>query len=226
MTKKSITTSKAMLTFYMSPMGTKALISTAGIFGLSILFMGCPKECTSPERAYQAVHQIMSHDSVSIGDTLWLISEMDCNDMYNYVTSQSENFCGSTFSFTLVLQNYQSSDTIFIHKGAVDLFKIVNSKGRIWNSKDIPSPHAVNQVEFETQGDKYLLEVGLIPQQQGYYTIGLGNGGSFGKQHCDRSSLRNTIKDNSSDVELLSQVLNNRDLTNEDISNIFCFEVY
>ena len=71
-----------------------------------------------------------------------------------------------------------------------------------------------------------MLIVGVIPQQKGIFTMGLGNGGSIGSKHCDRSSLSNTIIENPSDVQLLSQVLNDRDLSNEDISNIFCFKVH
>lgn len=188
--------------------------------------MGCPKECVSPDRSFQAIHRIVCPDSINVGDTIWILSEMDCNDMYNYVTGQSEIFCDANFSFTMVLQNFVRSETRYNHIGAVDLFNIVNTSGRIWNSKDIPSPHAVNQVEFGIQGHKYLLEVGVIPLKQGYFTIGLGNGGSIGSKHCDRSSLSNTIIENPSNVQLLSQVLNDRDLSNEDISNIFCFEVH
>jgi hypothetical protein len=207
-------------------MDTKLLTYSIALLCCSILFLGCPKECVSPERAYQAIHQILYSDSISVGDTIWLKSEMDCKDMHNYVTSTTDHFCGANFSFTLGMIKYNIVESKYAANGAVDDFKTINIIGRIWNSKDIPSPHAVNQVEFETQGDKYLLEVGIIPQKKGYYTIGLGNGGSFGKQHCVRSVLSNKIEPNYSNMDLFIKVNNNRDFTGEDLSSFFCFEVH
>jgi hypothetical protein len=195
------------------------------LFGCSMIFMGCPKECISPERAYQAVHQIMSHDSVSIGDTLWLKSEMDCKAMYNHITSNSDTFCGEKFSFTLGMVKYENPDSNYIATGAVEDFSYVNDQGRIWNSKDIPSPETVNQVEFEMEGDKYVLRVGIIPLKRGYYTIAVGNGGSFEGRHCDRAKLSNKIDPNFSNMDLFIKVNNNRDFTGEDLSSFFCFEV-
>jgi hypothetical protein len=207
-------------------MASKFYIHTIVALGCSLVFMGCPKECVSPERSYQATHKIVCPDKIHVGDTIWILSEMDCNDMYNYVTSTTDHFCGANFSFTLGIVKYNIVESKYTSNGAVDDFKTINKIGRIWNSKDIPSPHAVNQVEFATQGDKYLLEVGLIPQQHGYFTIGLGNGGSFGRQHCDRSALSNKIEPNFSNMDLFIKVNNNRDFTGEDLSSIFCFEVH
>ena len=207
-------------------MVTKDIFCIIILLGCSILLMGCPKECVSPGRSYQATHRLKCPDSIHVGDTIWILSEMDCNDMYNYVTAQSESFCNANFSFTMVLQNFVWSETRYNHIGAVDLFTIVNTSGRIWNSKDIPSPHAVNQVEFGKQGDKYLLIVGVIPQQKGIFTMGLGNGSSIGSKHCDRSSLTNKIYPNASNEELLFLISNGRERTFEEKSRIFCFEVY
>lgn len=207
-------------------MDTKILKYSIFLLGCSLVFMGCPRECVSPERAYQAIHQILFSDSISVGDTIWLKSEMDCKAMQNYVTSTTDHFCGANFSFTLGMIKYTIVESKYTANGAVDDFKIINIKGRIWNSKDIPSPDAVNQVEFEAQDDKYLLEVGIIPQKQGYFTIGLGNGGSYDGRHCDRATLSNIIEPNFSNMELFIKVNNNRDITGEDLSSFFCFEVH
>jgi hypothetical protein len=215
-----------MSIFYSSRMASKFYVHTIVALGCSLVFIGCPKECVSPERAYQANHQILISDSISVGDTIWLKSEMDCKNMYNYVTSTTDHFCGANFSFTLGMIKYTIVESKYTAIGAVDDFKTINIIGRIWNSKEIPSPHAVNQVEFEAQGDKYLLEVGIVPQKQGYFTIGLGNGGSFGGRHCDRAALSNKIEPNISNMELFIKVNNNRDFTGEDLSSIFCFEVH
>lgn len=212
-------------TSYFNLMDIKLKIYSFVIVGISLIFIGCPKECVSPERSYIAEFNIeKKSETLKVGDTLWISSVMDCNSMFNYVTSSMDQFCEQTFSNTLYLN--QMVDSLQpLTSPAVKEFDYSAIHGRIYNDKNVPSPDRVNQLEFSRVENKYLLQVGLICKTAGTFYISISPGGSFENNQCDRSSLDIHITNSNRSFEIYEAYITPRIMTDYEKKYFYVFEV-
>jgi len=212
---------------YFNLMDTNIKVSGTFLVCLTILFLctGCPwKECTSPDRAYGAEHTIFHKNKIKVGDTIWIESMIDCNKMLNLITNTEDVFCGQDFSFNLGISKLIDSirpTTI----GSLNDFNFIKESGNIYWDSTIPGKDYFMQVEFEKKSNSYQLKIGLAPKEKGRYLVTTSPGGSFGKDHCDRSSLDNIIVNEDRGHEIYIEYRSPQELTERDLRNIFCFEV-
>jgi hypothetical protein len=216
-----------MWIYYFNPTTTNfmRLLATVLILCCVLIFLGCPwKECTSPERAYMAHFNITHPDTIKVGDTIWIESIMDCKNMYNSITGSTDEFCNQMFSNNLFV-NYMVDSLKPMTAPAIHMFDYVATYGRIYNDRSIPQPDRVNQLEFGNQNDLYKLKFGLLCKNSGNYYIVIGNGGSFGKDYCDRSSLSTQITNSNRKIEIYEQYIAPRPMTEVEKERFFVFEV-
>ena len=152
---------------------------------------------------------------------------MDCNEMLNRITYTEDIFCGQDFSFTLNVTNIQMDniDSTWTGTDAVSDFDFVNKKGRVYNDSSIPAPQTINQVQFGYKNNYYRLNFGIVCKKSGWFYVRLGFGGSFGKDHCDRSFLDNIILNEERGQDVYITFRSPHEITERDLRNIFCFEV-
>lgn len=196
------------------------------IISMAIVIYGCPPgECVSPNRSYLAQHSFEVKNSIFVGDTIWFNSSMDCEQMFNQITSSFEQFCGHTFSFTLGLTHFEGNTSEGNFGPALDRFEFITIQGKIYNDRNIPSPDHFNQVQFEQINNFYKLQFGLVCQEKGNYIFSLRPGGASNAKHCDRASLDNIITNEERGQDMYIAFRHPQEVTDHDLRNIYCFEV-
>ena len=193
---------------------------------LILIFWGCPwKECISPDRLYLAQFTFVHNEHLQVGDTIWVNSVMDCNSMGNLLTSTTDSYCNQVFSFPLGVVKFTINDTIKESEGAISAFEFVQIKGTVYNDTNIPSPHIVNQVEFDFQNNKYELLFGVICKYPGSYYLALSNGGAIGNNHCNNAKLTNEILNTDRGQDLFIEFRSPIEVTQRELDHIYCFIV-
>lgn len=190
------------------------------------IFVGCPwKECISPDRSYLAKYTFVHNDSLQVGDTIWVSAEMICDSMFNLLISATESYCEQDFSFPLGVVKITINNENKESEGAISSFEFVQKKGRVYNDPNIPSPHIVNQVEFDFEDNKYELFFGEICKHQGKFYLALSNGGSFGNDKCDNATLINEILNEERGQDLFTEFRSPIEVTQRELDHIYCFIV-
>ena len=151
-------------------MVTKHIFCIIILLGCSLIFMGCPKECVSPDRAYIAHFNITHEDIIKVGDTIWIESMMDCKNMFNYISQSNEEFCNQVFSCNLFV-NYMVDSLKPMTAPAIHMFDYLAEFGRVYNDRSIPQPDRVNQLEFDNLNEMYKLKFGLVCKNSGRFYI-------------------------------------------------------
>jgi hypothetical protein len=208
-------------------MAGKVLIRIPCVILVAIMVSACPwKECTSADRAYLAEHLISHPETINVGDTIWVTSQMDCEMLENLITNTLDHYCESKFSFPMNVVQFEPDSSNKPGRGAVHDFDFINIHGRVYNARDIPAPDFVNQVEFNLVSKQYKLHFGMVCKIPGIYFIALSPGGAFGKDHCDRAGLDNIILNPERGQEMYIQYRHPHEVTERDLRNRFCFEVH
>jgi hypothetical protein len=206
-------------------MDTKMEFRLFLICSICFFCWGCPhKECIGTDKLYQFAIEIIHVDQIKVGDTVWVKSEIDCRKMLNLNTSTLDEFCNSIFTGTinqsLVVDSIPQHST-----GATDKFEIINIQGSVYNNRDIPSPDRVNQLKFESTGDKYTLHFGLICMQEGKFVLGFPGGISIEKDYCERAKLIFIVKNENKNLWILEELIAPQIVEEHVRNRTYCFEV-
>lgn len=205
-------------------MDTKPILCTVLLSILTLVFLGCPKECVTPERSYVAEFTIDHQKSYIVGDTIWFYSEMDCTNMYNSFTNTYDKFCGQTFNSTIFLGQMVDSLRPLAGPG-LESFDFVVITGDVYNDSNVPSSDRVNQMRYAQKGNSYIIHFGLVCKNTGSFIVGLPKGGSFGSDHCDRSSLDIKILNENRNLRLYEDYIYPNFDSEYGMRNFYVFEV-
>ena len=196
------------------------------LFLIIFIWGGCPcKECISPDRSYLAQFTFDHRDNLQVGDTIWVSAAMDCNAMFNLLTSETESYCNRDFTFPLGVVKFTINDSIKESEGAISDFEFIQIKGKVYNDPNIPSPHVVNQVEFAFKDYKYEVLFGVICKNPGNYYLALSNGGAFGKDQCDNTILINEITNPERGQDLFTEFRSPISVTQRELDHIYSFTI-
>lgn len=169
------------------------------LFTLVALTMtGCPEPlCLNPNPTYSfnvPAHFTPEQDSIRVGDTLYLVSEFP-STMIPVGGQEAVVYTNSTgISNTLgVLELTPNKNTL----DAVYSFDYFNVDGMIYNSKEIPTPDRVQQLQYKEVGEKYILKIGIIPKKSGVFSLIIGSGLSNGRNtgdKCTKATFATVLK--------------------------------
>ena len=132
------------------------------------LLTGCHKPCTLPNYDF-SVSDFFSpeKDSVTVGDTLWLISNIS-NVQVDINSGAQVDFSGAeNLGFNLVVSDISKFRS---QRGAVDSFDYTKRHGDIYTHPS-SNPQGIKQLSFEKTMASYMLEVGLIAKKKGSYLL-------------------------------------------------------
>ncbi|MCP2045348.1 hypothetical protein [Pontibacter sp. HSC-36F09] len=198
-------------------------------FVAALTLTGCPDPpCFNPDPSYTfaiTTHFTPKQDSIQVGDTLYLVSEFP-STMVPVGGQEPVDYSNSTGIHSLVNIRELISGTNKI-VGVVSNFDYFSVDGRIYNSKEIPSPERVQQLLYAEKAGEYVLKVGLIPKKKGIYSLVIGYGISNGKtagDKCTRAAFDITVTNTDPHMYYLEPFIND---PNVDIPNIhYLFKVY
>jgi hypothetical protein len=203
------------------------ILFTSLLLCSALLFLGCPwKECTSPDRAYAAEYQLAYPETIQVGDTIWVTSQMNCERLENLITNTLDHYCNNTFSFPMRVVQFEPDSSNKPGRGAVHDFDFINIHGRVYNDRSIPAPDFVNQVEFGLVSKEYKLHFGMVCKIPGVFFIALSPGGAFGKDYCDRAGLDNSIQNEERGQDMYIRYRYPHEVTERDLKDLFCFKVH
>ncbi|MBS1573942.1 MAG: hypothetical protein JST09_01460 [Bacteroidetes bacterium] len=175
-----------------------------------------------------AIHSRFSpdNDSISVGDTIYLISSTSkkLTDVYsgNQIEYNGADNLGSTLSIgELRINSTIPTDAVFD-------FEYFSENGRIYNDRSVSSPDGVQQITYQETETEYKIKIGIIPKKKGIYAMGLGDGlsikrkGAFG---CQRASFAISITDTEQHFYYYQNWRPGYTLTETDMKRLYCFKV-
>jgi len=135
-------------------------------------------------------------DSIPVGDTLYFLSTTSVRfknsgngQIIDY--SNADNFGSAIGAIELSKPN--------IEIGAVDDFKWIILKGKVYTDSSVPSPDQVKQAIFAQDNGLYIISVAIIPLKTGLYSFSTDDLPDVVK-NCDRAAI--TMKITNTDNHL------------------------
>jgi len=166
---------------------------------LCLALGGCPDPgCldTDPKYAFNITGAFTpDNDSVALGDTVYFVSAfpstltpVGTQDPVDYTNASK---IGNVITVIEYLPNYQ-------RRWAAYDFDYIALKGEAFNSKEVPTPEGAEQIRYEEIGNKYEMNIAIVPKKKGNYIFLIGGAYSDsrkikGKDRCDRASFNLTI---------------------------------
>lgn len=188
---------------------------------------GCPKPCIEAEYSFAIQSQITPDmDSVSIGDTIYLISSTPTT-MKELSTGMEVDYSGATIGSNLSIAEALNGTNV--PRDAVFDFDYVSIKGGVYNDRNIPRPDGVQQLKYEEINGRYELKIGIIPKKRGLYAFGVGNGFSTGrnkKNVCEKASFSISLNNTDQHLYLYREIDPSHQFTDFESKRIYYFKVY
>jgi hypothetical protein len=176
----------------------KKLLLYSSILAACLTLTGCPTPiCLNPNPTYSfevTAHFTPENDSIRVGDTLYLVSEFP-STMIPVGGTQPVDYSKSTgISNSLGIRRLEPNRVL---SDAVFDFDFISIDGEIKNVRNIPRPDGFQQITYAEESGKYKLKVGIIPQNTGVYSLGIGfsgisNGRKSGDK-CTKASFPTTV---------------------------------
>ncbi|MDX2306401.1 MAG: hypothetical protein NW226_26565 [Microscillaceae bacterium] len=191
-------------------MGTKITVKlTLLSLGLLFLMTSCPDSCLDISYNFEVTSYFTPEiDSISLGDTLYLISEFP-TDLEDVLTSSLIDYSnaktiGGILGVSELIPNDSKTPT-----GAVSQFKYIAINGKIFNDKTVPSPEVFQQLSYEETSSTYRLKIGLIPTKKGVYFLTNGDALSRGRKesNCESASFSMQVSNQDQNLYLLEDFL-------------------
>lgn len=194
---------------------------------LPLTLSGCPSPCINNLPLYNfpaEAHFSPGHDSIQVGDTLYLISEIPKNlkpiGSPDFVDYSNANIRGSLSVIELEPKSQFGRDAVFD-------FDYKSANGQIYNVRDIPRPDGFQQFLYQELADSYKLKIALIAKKKGIYGLGIPTVASSGKSDsngCDKAYFEMNVSNADIHEHYLKGFTGS--LVTPRPSNVYYFKVY
>lgn len=138
-------------------------------------------------------------DSIRVGDTLYFLShtsiilkDTDNGQIVNY--GNADNFGSAIGVIELTKPN--------IEIGAVDDFRWIILKGKVYTDSSVPAPDQVKQAIFAQDNNQYIISVAIIPLKTGLYSFSTDDLPDVVK-NCDRAAISMKITNSDNHLHYL-----------------------
>ncbi len=127
----------------------------------------CHKPCNQPDYSFSFTDNFFPEkDSISIGDTLWLICKIPKDSMIDSYSQKEVNFSNAeNFIGNLIISDIAAFEN---QRWAIDSFTYFNVTGTIYT--DAKANH-VKQISFSESDTAFLLKIGLVAARKGIYIL-------------------------------------------------------
>lgn len=185
-------------------------------------------DCSNITYTFQAaVKAYPDKDSIGIGDTVWLESNIPVS-LNDISTKKQIDYSGANNLGTVVsLDRFTGGSiadpgTIY----AANEFKYVLLKGKIVENKILPD--RIKEYLFIESNNQYSLKVGIVAQKKGIYILGFGNSKNV-YRYSDKCTKAQYLINFENTKQHLYLYQNNRPgykIEGLELTNTYCFKVY
>jgi hypothetical protein len=220
---------KFKLINYFSNMDIKHILWGCLLSIACVLLMGCPKECVNVTHSFTGKFSYNPEKKQHvIGDTLWLTSSFSCKSQINLVTGKYEAFCGANNLGTTL--NILTLDVNGINdvKYAVDSFRFLSVKGKIYSGGTEIQKQFVKQLSFDQIDTNYVFKCGIIPLKKGKYYLGIGNAANVKRNisgDCEKANYTFTVSNAENNIDIYYAFRGNIDISDYEKQRGYWFEV-
>lgn len=155
-----------------------------------ITISSCTKNCKEVKYNF-SMQQIFSpeKDSISVGDTLWLISSHSTT-FKDTITNKEVDFSNAQLGTNIRMLSFLDSSRSYI--GVVKNFRVIRVFGSEVGNDNLPEYN--KGVRYEEREGKYLLKFGFITNKKGTYLFSVGNSISVKRINhgCEKADIQIT----------------------------------
>jgi hypothetical protein len=200
------------------------------LFLFSFFIIGC--ECLHNDFAFtERASFIPENRTLHIGDTLWFHSRFSCTQMVNLNFGDTVSFCEIPDMVTTLGVGKLVPDSSMYGEalGAISRFTFINAIGGAYDDNDVIRPELTLTVRFSHNSGFYEILIGLIPKEQGNFTIYVGNRTvalNDKKSKCEnRGDFSFEISNADKHLEILHAFYQTLGIENYSDDNSYFFEV-
>lgn len=162
-------------------------------------------------------------DSIAVGDTIYFLSRTsthlkDLSTGQSIDYSKSVNFGTAIGATELSMPNTQ--------RGAVDDFKWIPIRGKVFTDNSIPSSDVVKQGIFAEENGQYILAFAIVPTRRGIFSLSVADMPDVVKD-CDHAGITMKLTTTDNHLHYLKETYyGGGPIASIDSTHIYCFKVY